>query len=48
MSNEQEKEQVYKHLKQKLKELNINLTPKQEFDKKFQHYKENWKELTND
>jgi predicted adenylyl cyclase CyaB len=48
MSNEQEKEQVYEFLKNKLKELNINLTPKQDFDKKFNYYKENWKELTND
>jgi len=46
MSNEQEKEQVYDFLKNKLKELNIKLTPKQEFDKKFQYYKENWQELT--
>ena len=46
MSNEQEKEEVYNFLKNKLKELNIELTPKEEFDKKFQHYKKNWRELT--
>jgi len=48
MSNEQEKEQVYNHLKQKLKELNINLTPKEKFDKKYHYYKENWRTLTNE
>ena len=46
MSNEQEKEQVYEFLKEKLKELKIALTPKEEFDKKYNYYKENWRELT--
>ena len=45
MSNEENKENVYELLKQKLKELNIELTPKEEFDKKFSYYKENWQEL---
>lgn len=45
MSDEENKEKVYEFLKQKLKELNINLTPKEEFDKKYQYYKENWKKL---
>jgi len=30
---------------QKLKSLGIEITPKEEFDKKFQYYKENWKSL---
>ncbi len=45
MSSEEDKENVLKELKNKLKELNIPLTPKEEFDEKFNHYKENWKEL---
>ena len=46
MSDEKDKEQVYEFLKNKLLELGVELTPKEEFDKKFKHYKENWKKLT--
>ena len=46
MSDKEDQEQIYEFLKQKLKELNIELTPKQEFDKKYNYYKENWRELT--
>lgn len=35
-------------LKDKLKELGIELTPKEEFDKKFEYYKKNWRQLTNE
>ena len=42
-----EKEKTLKLLKQKLKILNISLTPKEEFDKKYNYYKENWKSLIN-
>ncbi len=45
MSNEEEKEKTLEELKQKLQELNIPLTSKQEFENKFQYYKENWREL---
>jgi predicted adenylyl cyclase CyaB len=47
MCSEEEKGQVIEFLKTKLKSLNIPLTPKEEFDKRFKHYEENWKTLTN-
>jgi len=43
---EPEKDTVLNDLKNKLKELNIELTPRQKFEKKFKHYQENWQELT--
>jgi predicted adenylyl cyclase CyaB len=46
MSSKEEKEKVIQYLKEKLKSLNINVTPKEVFQKKFQNYKENWRELT--
>jgi predicted adenylyl cyclase CyaB len=46
MASEEDKEKEYENLKQKLESLNIHLTPKEEFDKKFLYYKENWKTLT--
>jgi predicted adenylyl cyclase CyaB len=45
MSEENEKEKTLEELKQKLNELNIPLTPKEEFKNKYEHYKENWREL---
>jgi len=45
MSTEEEKDKTLEFLKEKFKELNIPLTPKDEFDKKFKDYKENWREL---
>ncbi len=46
MSDEENKEKSLKELKEKLSSLNIPLTPKEEFSKKYDHYKENWQELT--
>jgi len=43
--SKEEKEKTLEILKQKLKELNIKPTPKEEFEKRFQYYKENWKKL---
>jgi predicted adenylyl cyclase CyaB len=48
ITTEQDKEEVYKFLKNKLAELNIDITPKEEFDKKFQYYKKNWRKLLNE
>ena len=48
MSSEAEKEKDFETLKQKLLSLGINLSSKEEFDKKYQDYKTNWKELTKD
>jgi len=46
MSNEEEKETKAAILRAKLNELNIPHTPKEEFNKQYNYYKENWKELT--
>lgn len=43
MSDDEEKE--LKNLKEKLKSLKIELTPRQEFEKKFEYYKKNWERL---
>lgn len=45
MADEDGKEKTLELLKRKLNLLGIPLTPKEEFDKKFQYYKENWKSL---
>ena len=46
MSTEEGKDATLAMLKEKLALLNIPLTPREEFEKKFKHYKENWRELT--
>lgn len=45
MCEENGKENVIKLLHQKFTELKIPVTPKEEFDKAYQNYKENWKTL---
>ena len=45
MCSEETKEKESKLLKKKLKSLNVELTSKDEFNKKFQYYKKNWKSL---
>ena len=45
MCSEDTKEQEFEKLKQKLKSLDVEITPKEEFNKKFIYYKENWKSL---
>lgn len=47
LCDEKEKESALEIIKQKFKELNIEITPKEEFDAKYKHYKENWKVLVN-
>lgn len=42
---ENEKEKVLEYLKSRLVELGIPLTPREEFDKKYSDYKENWRSL---
>ena len=44
--SDHEKEKALNELTEKLARLNISLTPREEFEKKFKHYEENWKELT--
>jgi len=45
MSDEVGKYEVLELLKSKLKELNVEETSKEEFNKKFDNYKNNWREL---
>jgi len=45
ISNEEEKADIFKMLKNKLKIIDVNQTPKEEFDKKYKYYKENWRKL---
>ena len=45
MSSEEEKEKALHLLKAKLQQLGLAVTPKEEFDAKYKHYKENWKKL---
>ena len=46
MSDEESKDEALKELKEKLVELDIKLTPREEFDEKCEDYKLNWRELT--
>lgn len=46
MCRQQDKEKTVAALREKLKQLKIQETPKEEFEKKFEYYKKNWKKLT--
>jgi predicted adenylyl cyclase CyaB len=45
MGTEETKNEMLKELREKLNKLNIPLTPKEEFTKKYNHYKDNWRDL---
>jgi len=45
MANQENKGRVLEELNKKLNQLEIPLTPKQEFEEKYNHYKENWEQL---
>jgi len=45
MSSVEGQEKEFKKLKQKLESLNVKITSKEEFQKKFNNYKKNWKTL---
>ncbi len=45
MTSEENKGDVHRKLVSKLKELNVQISSKEEFNQKYQHYKENWKKL---
>lgn len=45
MSSEETKEKDLQYLKSKMSEIGIEITPKEEFAKKYEYYKENWKQL---
>ena len=45
MCLETEKEKVYEQLKLMMKELGIEITPREIFEERFQYYKNNWKKI---
>ena len=45
MGSEENKEKILEELKQKFSELNIPLTSKEEFARKYNYYKEHWRDL---
>ena len=45
MCSPSEQEQELENIKQQLQALNIPLTPRDEFDQKYQYYKEHWRSL---
>ena len=45
LTDETQKEKALESLKEKLASLNIAITPKEEFDKAYENYKQNWKKL---
>lgn len=45
MSSAEEKETALQELQEKLAQLGLPVTPKEEFNQKYQYYKEHWKEL---
>jgi predicted adenylyl cyclase CyaB len=47
IGTEENKEKIIEDFKQKLNELNISLTSKEEFTNKYNYYKEHWRELIN-
>ena len=44
-TDEEHKEEILAELKKRLNELNIPLTSKEEFNERFNYYKENWRRL---
>ncbi|HLC39324.1 MAG TPA: hypothetical protein VJJ76_00385 [archaeon] len=45
MCIEEEKEKVTEELKLRMKELGIEITPREIFDERFQYYKNNWRKI---
>lgn len=45
MTTDEGKEKILDLLKQKMQLLDIPLTPREDFDKKYQEYKENWQKI---
>ena len=45
MSNEKQKMEAHKRLTKLLESLNIKITPRREFERRFAYYKKNWRKL---
>jgi len=45
MASEEDKTETLEYLKSKMNKLGLIETPKEDFDKKYEYYKENWREL---
>lgn len=46
VTDKENQESALAELKEKAKELNLEITPKEEFKKRYEYYREHWKELT--
>ena len=46
MSNEKQKKEAHRKLTKLLESLNIKITPRREFEKRFTYYRRNWRKLT--
>ncbi len=46
ISNNEHKDEIFSNLLEKLRTLKVDITPKDIFEKKFEDYKKNWRELT--
>lgn len=42
---EEEKDKIYEELKEKLKSLGVEISPREKFEERFKHYKKNWRSL---
>ena len=45
LTNDNDKEKALSKIKEKLGSLNIAVTPREEFEKQFKYYEQNWREL---
>lgn len=45
MSDEKSKDETLKFLKEKMSELGVEVSTREEFEERYRHYKENWKSL---
>jgi hypothetical protein len=43
---EKEKDKILTLLKERMNTLKIPLTPREEFEKQYEHYRKNWRKLT--
>ena len=46
LCSEKDSEKELKNLREKMRSLNIDITPKEKFKEKFEYYKNNWRDLT--
>lgn len=47
LSSDEEKEAARNHLNERMRELGVEITPRDVFEEKFDHYTKNWRDLLN-